>query len=83
MSTYVFVRGAWHGSWCWKRVRGALQALQCANSIWNVICHAANNSAAVGMAAKHQAESSFHRMRLTTSAICVSRSAPRYQSKSE
>jgi pimeloyl-ACP methyl ester carboxylesterase len=27
MSTYVFVHGAWHGSWCWKRVRGALQAL--------------------------------------------------------
>lgn len=26
MSTYVLVHGAWHGSWCWKRVRGALQA---------------------------------------------------------
>ena len=27
MSTFVLVHGAWHGSWCWKRVRGALQAL--------------------------------------------------------
>jgi pimeloyl-ACP methyl ester carboxylesterase len=27
MSTYVLVHGAWHGSWCWKRVRKALQAL--------------------------------------------------------
>ena len=27
MSTYVLVHGAWHGSWCWKRVRQALQAL--------------------------------------------------------
>ena len=26
MSTYVLVHGAWHGSWCWKRVRGSLQA---------------------------------------------------------
>ena len=26
MSTYVLVHGAWHGSWCWKRVRRALQA---------------------------------------------------------
>jgi pimeloyl-ACP methyl ester carboxylesterase len=26
MSTYVLVHGAWHGSWCWKRVRQALQA---------------------------------------------------------
>ena len=26
MSTYVLVHGAWHGSWCWKRVRNALQA---------------------------------------------------------
>jgi pimeloyl-ACP methyl ester carboxylesterase len=26
MSTYVLVHGAWHGSWCWKRVRGLLQA---------------------------------------------------------
>lgn len=25
MSTYVLVHGAWHGSWCWKRVRKALQ----------------------------------------------------------
>jgi pimeloyl-ACP methyl ester carboxylesterase len=27
MSTYVLVHGAWHGGWCWKRVRRALQAL--------------------------------------------------------
>ena len=27
MSTYVLVHGAWGGSWCWKRVRKALQAL--------------------------------------------------------
>ena len=26
MSTYVLVHGAWHGSWCWKRVRAALQS---------------------------------------------------------
>ncbi len=26
MSTYVLVHGAWHGSWCWKHVRQALQA---------------------------------------------------------
>ena len=26
MSTFVLVHGAWHGSWCWKRVRTALQA---------------------------------------------------------
>jgi pimeloyl-ACP methyl ester carboxylesterase len=26
MSTFVLVHGAWHGSWCWKRVRSALQA---------------------------------------------------------
>src|SRR5262249_39759793 len=25
-STFVLVHGAWHGSWCWKRVRKALQA---------------------------------------------------------
>jgi pimeloyl-ACP methyl ester carboxylesterase len=25
MSTYVLVHGAWHGSWCWKRVRRALE----------------------------------------------------------
>jgi pimeloyl-ACP methyl ester carboxylesterase len=25
MSTFVLVHGAWHGSWCWKRVRAALQ----------------------------------------------------------
>jgi pimeloyl-ACP methyl ester carboxylesterase len=27
MATFVLVHGAWHGSWCWKRVRPALQAL--------------------------------------------------------
>lgn len=26
MATFVLVYGAWHGSWCWKRVRKALQA---------------------------------------------------------
>src|SRR5579863_4737123 len=26
MANYVLVHGAWHGSWCWKRVRRALQA---------------------------------------------------------
>jgi pimeloyl-ACP methyl ester carboxylesterase len=26
MATYVLVHGAWCGSWCWKRVRKALQA---------------------------------------------------------
>ena len=26
MATFVLVHGAWHGSWCWKRVRSALQA---------------------------------------------------------
>ena len=26
MAHYVLVHGAWHGSWCWKRVRGALAA---------------------------------------------------------
>jgi pimeloyl-ACP methyl ester carboxylesterase len=26
MATYVLVHGAWHGSWCWKRVRKALRA---------------------------------------------------------
>jgi pimeloyl-ACP methyl ester carboxylesterase len=25
MATFVLVHGAWHGSWCWKRVRRALQ----------------------------------------------------------
>jgi pimeloyl-ACP methyl ester carboxylesterase len=25
-ATYVLVHGAWHGSWCWKRVRAALQS---------------------------------------------------------
>ena len=27
MTTFVLVHGAWHGSWCWKRVRKALQAI--------------------------------------------------------
>lgn len=26
MTTFVLVHGAWHGSWCWQRVRRALQA---------------------------------------------------------
>jgi pimeloyl-ACP methyl ester carboxylesterase len=26
MTTFVLVHGAWHGSWCWKRIRKALQA---------------------------------------------------------
>jgi pimeloyl-ACP methyl ester carboxylesterase len=26
MATFVQVHGGWHGSWCWKRVRKALQA---------------------------------------------------------
>src|SRR5262245_23331662 len=26
MATFVLVHGAWHGSWCWKRVRKELQA---------------------------------------------------------
>jgi pimeloyl-ACP methyl ester carboxylesterase len=25
MATFVLVHGAWHGSWCWQRVRRALQ----------------------------------------------------------
>ncbi|MEO8307060.1 MAG: alpha/beta fold hydrolase [Pseudomonadota bacterium] len=25
MATFVLVHGAWHGSWCWQRVRAALQ----------------------------------------------------------
>ena len=25
-TTYILVHGAWHGSWCWKRVRPALQS---------------------------------------------------------
>jgi pimeloyl-ACP methyl ester carboxylesterase len=25
-TTYILVHGAWHGSWCWKRVRTALQS---------------------------------------------------------
>src|SRR5438876_10673071 len=27
MSTFVLIHGAWHGSWCWKRVRKMLQDL--------------------------------------------------------
>lgn len=26
MTTYVLVHGAWHGGWCWRRVRAALEA---------------------------------------------------------
>ena len=26
MASFVLVHGAWHGSWCWKRVRTSLQA---------------------------------------------------------
>ena len=26
MTTFVLVHGAWHGSWCWKRVRKLLQS---------------------------------------------------------
>ena len=26
MATFVLVHGAWHGSWCWKRVRSGLRA---------------------------------------------------------
>lgn len=26
MSTFVLVHGAWHGAWCWRRVRKALQS---------------------------------------------------------
>jgi len=26
MATFVLVHGAWYGSWCWKRVRDALEA---------------------------------------------------------
>ncbi len=25
MSTYVLIHGAWHGSWCWQRIRKSLQ----------------------------------------------------------
>src|ERR1700675_3292707 len=25
MTSFVLVHGAWHGSWCWKRVRRSLQ----------------------------------------------------------
>lgn len=25
-TTYILVHGAWHGSWCWKRVHAALQS---------------------------------------------------------
>jgi pimeloyl-ACP methyl ester carboxylesterase len=27
MSTFVLVHGAWHGSWCWARVRKSLQSM--------------------------------------------------------
>jgi pimeloyl-ACP methyl ester carboxylesterase len=27
MATFVLVHGAWHGSWCWQRVRGALRKI--------------------------------------------------------
>jgi pimeloyl-ACP methyl ester carboxylesterase len=27
LATFVLVHGAWHGSWCWQRVRKALQQL--------------------------------------------------------
>lgn len=27
MATFVLVHGAWHGSWCWKRVRKAIEAM--------------------------------------------------------
>ena len=26
MTTYVLVHGAWHGGWCWRKVRAALEA---------------------------------------------------------
>jgi hypothetical protein len=26
MSTFVLIHGAWHGSWCWKRLRRELRA---------------------------------------------------------
>src|SRR5262249_33915654 len=26
MTSFVLVHGAWHGSWCWKRVRSSLQS---------------------------------------------------------
>jgi len=26
MTTYLLVHGAWHGGWCWRKVRAALQA---------------------------------------------------------
>ncbi|MGO1077755.1 alpha/beta fold hydrolase [Inquilinus sp. CA228] len=28
MTDYVLVHGAWHGSWCWKRVRDRLQSAE-------------------------------------------------------
>jgi hypothetical protein len=27
MTTFVLVHGAWHGGWCWTRVRRALLAI--------------------------------------------------------
>jgi hypothetical protein len=26
MTTYVLVHGAWHGGWCWRKVRTLLEA---------------------------------------------------------
>jgi len=26
MNTYVLVHGAWHGGWCWRKVRATLEA---------------------------------------------------------
>ena len=26
MATFVLVHGAWHGGWCWQRVRRSLQS---------------------------------------------------------
>jgi len=26
MTSFVLIHGAWHGSWCWKRVRSSLQS---------------------------------------------------------
>jgi pimeloyl-ACP methyl ester carboxylesterase len=26
MSTFIFVHGAWHGSWCWEKVAPLLRA---------------------------------------------------------
>ena len=34
MATFVLVHGAWHGSWCWKRVR----APRLLRSIYSLLC---------------------------------------------